>query len=289
MLQPIGWLSCVSNILLAGAGLFLMRRPGWAGPGVAAMAGSYATFLGWQWMGAARGDLRDPAVLWFLPSVWAMFSLPGWLALFRETLSDRARAWFTGSNNAAFFLLFSGLWIDRFESEHYWVVCAVSGAVLIALGIGGRRASQIAGGVNLSQGLFLVSLALVLKLDGYHLALALAGESLALAAAFAKFRGRSELVFSFLAAAGATSMLLFHASPAHSGIRVAPIPVGSAGLASLLIAAASLALRRGMVHPEGGRERVARALSALVFFMAVAATIWGWSLRLAAPWPLPSR
>jgi uncharacterized membrane protein len=286
MLQPIGWLSCVSNILLAGAGLLLMRRPGWAGPGVAAMAGSYAAFLGWQWMGAAHGDLRDPAVLWFLPSVWAMFSLPGWLGRFRETMSDRARAWFTGSNNAAFFLLFSGLWIDRFETEHCWVVCGVFGAVLIALGIIGRRASQIAGGVNLAQGLLLVSLAAVLKLEGYHLALALAGESLALAAAFAKFRGRSELVFSFLAAAGATSMLLFHASPAHSGIRVAPIPVWSAGLASFLIAAASLAMRRGMEHPEGGRERVARALSALVFFMAVAATIWGWSLRLAAPWPV---
>ncbi len=277
MLQPIGWLSCVSNILLAGAGLFLMRRPGWAGPGVAAMAGTYAAFLGWQWLGAARGDLKDPAVLWFLPSVWAMFSLPGLLGRFRESMGDRARAWFTGSNNAAFFLLFSGLWIDRFETEHYWMVCAVFGLVLIALGIVGRRASQIAGGVNLSQGLLLASLALVLKLDGYHLALALAGESLALAAAFAKFRGRSELAFSFLAAAGATAMLLYPTA----------VPVWSAGLASLLIAAASLALRRGIEIPESDREQAARALSALVFFMAVAATIWGWSLRLPNPWPVP--
>jgi hypothetical protein len=287
MLQPIGWLSCVSNVLLAGAGLFLMRRPGWAGPGVAAMAGSYAAFLGWQGFGAARGDIHDPAVLWFLPSVWAMFSLPGLLGRFRETMSARARAWFTGSNNAAFFLLFSGLWIDRFETEDYWIICAAFGLVLLALGVVGRRASQIAGGVNLSQGLLLVSLALVLKLEGYHLALALAGESLALAAAFAKFRGRSELVFSVLAAAGATAMLLFHASPANQGIRFAPIPVWSAGLAALLVAGTSLALRRGEEGPDGELQRFAKPLSALVFFMAVAATIWGWSLRLATPWPVP--
>ncbi|HVJ45391.1 MAG TPA: hypothetical protein VM511_03325, partial [Luteolibacter sp.] len=30
ILQPLGWLSCVSNVVLAGAGLALMLRPGWS-------------------------------------------------------------------------------------------------------------------------------------------------------------------------------------------------------------------------------------------------------------------
>ena len=283
MLQPIGWLSCVSSILLAGAGLFLMRRPGWAAPGVAAMVGTYSAFLGWQFLGAAQGDLKNPAVMWFLPPVWAMFSLPGLLDRFRESMSDRARAWFTGGNNAAFFLLFSGLWLNRFQSEHYWAVCGGFGLLLIALGVIGRRTSQIAGSVNLSQGIGLVSLAMILKLDGYHLALGLAGESLLLAGAFAKFRGRSELAFSCLAALGATAMLLTSAAWDHEN----RIPVWSAGLATMLLAAASVVLCRGADKLAGRRRSLARLGTQMVFFLAVAAAIWGWSLRLPAPWPLP--
>lgn len=282
MLQPIGWLSSVSNLLLAGASLFLMRRPGWAGPGVAAMAGTYSAFFGWQFLGAARGDLQDPAVLWFLPSVWALFSLTGLLGKFRETMSDRARAWFVGGNNVAFFLLFSGLWVDRFGRGDLWVLCAIFGLVLLGHGVVGRRKNQMAGGVNLVHGLALVSLSLVLKLDGFQLALALAVESLLLAAAFAKFRGRSELVFSCLAAAGAAAMLIIAGLP--GAFLILKLPLWSAGVAALLIAAASVLLRIG-----AGRTEMppARACAALVFFLAVAAAIWGWSLRLPAPWPLP--
>lgn len=286
MLQPIGWLSCVSSVLLAGAGLFLMRRPGWSAPGVAAMIGTYSAFLGWQLFGASGGNPRDPAVLWFLPPVWVMFSLPGVLGQFRETMSDRARAWFTGTNNALFFLLFSGLWVDRFDTQEYWAVCAVFGLLLIGLGVMGRRMSQTVGGVNLSQGLGLISLALILKLDGYHLALALAGESLMLAFAFARFRGRSELAFSGLAALAATFMLLNAGLP-MSLISSPMIPVWSAGLASLLMAGASVVLRKGTDRCEEKKSGGPRLVTGIVFFLSVVSALVGWNLRLAQPWPLP--
>ncbi len=281
MLQPIGWLSCVSSTLLAGAGLFLMRRPGWAAPGIAALLGTYSAFFGWQFLGAAQSDLQDRAILWFLPPVWAMFSLPGLLIRFRETMSGRARAWFTGGNNAAFFLLFSGLWLSRFQDENYWVVCAVIGVLLICPGVIGRRHHQIAGGVNLSQGIGLLSLAMILKLDGYHLALGLAGESLILAAAFAKFRGRSEMIFSCVAALGATGMLLIPQGSDFS------IPLWSAGLASLLLGASSVVLCRGESMLTESWSPHARIGTAAVFFLSLSAAIWGWSLRLPAQWPLP--
>lgn len=286
MLQPIGWLSCVSNVLLAGAGLFLMRRPGWSAPGVAAMIGTYAAFLGWQLLGASGGDSRDPAMMWFLPPVWMMFSLPGVIGRFKETMSDRARAWFTGSNNALFFLLFSGLWVDRYRFEEYWGVCAIFGAILIALGVIGRRMSQTAGGVNLSQGLGLVSLALILKLDGYHLALALAGESLMLASAFARFKGRSELAFSWLTAGAATLMMVNSLLP-YGSLNSAPIPVWSAGLASLLMAGASVVLRRGTDRFEEKQSGGPRLVTGIVFFLSIVSALAGWNLRLAQPWPLP--
>lgn len=286
MLQPIGWLSCVSSLLLAAAGLVFMLRPGWAGPGVASMVGTYAAFLGWQWLGAARGDLRDPAVMGFLPPVWILFSLPGVLGQFREAMSDRARAWFTGGNNAAFFLLFSGLWIDRFETQDYWMVCAVFGTVLILLGALGRRANQIAGGVNLVQGFSLASLAIILKLEGYHLALGLAIEALSLAIAFVRFRGKSELVFSCLAGTGAVLMTCVAVLP--KGVRGDfPVPVWSAGLVALAIAAASAALRHGTDRCDEKLHGGARLASGGMFFVAVLAALVGWCLRLPPPWPLP--
>jgi len=286
MLQPIGWLSCVSNMLLAGAGLFLMRRPGWSAPGVAAMIGSYAAFFGWQLLGASGGGSGDPAMIWFLPPVWIMFSLPGVFGRFRETMSDRASAWFAGTNNALFFLLFIGLWVDRFDKQECWMVCGVFGLLLVALGVLGRRMSQIAGGVNLSQGLGLVSLALILKLDGYHLALALAGESLMLAFAFARFRGRSELAFSWLAAVAATLMIVKSGLPAPM-VADSSIPVWSAGLAALLLAGASVVLRKGTDHCEGKQSGGPRLVTGIVFFLSVVSALVGWNLRLPQPWPLP--
>ncbi len=94
MLQPIGWMSCVSSILLGAMGLFFMLRPGWSGPGWASMLGSYGAFFGWQIMGATGKTLRtdDPASLWFLPPLWVMFAIPGVLGrLPRKSPGPRTR------------------------------------------------------------------------------------------------------------------------------------------------------------------------------------------------------
>ena len=170
-----------------------------------------------------------------------MFAMPGVLGRFRESLSDRARAWFTGANNALFFLLFSGVWIVRNGDADYWKVAAIFGTVLIGLGILGRRQSTTAGGVNIAQGLAVATFALVLKLDGHHLALVLAFESLTLAMAAWKYRGRSEAVFSLLAALGSG---FFIADNAVAIPAVTAIPIWSGFLAAGFIAAASFVTSR---------------------------------------------
>ncbi len=281
MLQPIGWLSCFSNVLLSAAGVALMLRPGWAAPGVVAMAGTYCAFLGWQVFGASRGDLRDPAVLWFLPPVWVMFSLPGVLGRFRETMGDRARAWFTGVNNGAFFALFSAVWFlhPHHGTDDYWQVCAIFGTVLLGLAIAGRRAGQPAGGANMAQGLALVSAALLVKLEGYSLAFAFGIESLLLAGAFYKYRGRPELVFCTLCALLAAGLVI---SPLHS------IPVWSAGVTCLLLGGAWALLKRGSSVLEGNPAGWAGTAGWIVFAAAVAATICGWCWRLPEFWVSPS-
>ncbi len=256
MLQPIGWMSCVSNVLLGGMGLFFMLKPGWSGPGWASMLGSYGAFLGWQLLGASGTGTRtdDPAVLWFLPPLWAMFSAPGVVGKFRESLSERARAWFTGANNALFFLLFSAVWIHQNGHADYWKVAAVIGPILIALGILGRRQDTTAGGVNIAQGLAVATFALVLKLEGHHLALVLAFESLTLAIASWKFRGRSEAVFSLLA--GLVAAFLASRSSVF-------IPVFSEALVAALLAAASVVTIR-IEHPANF-SRFTRVSAATLF------------------------
>lgn len=268
MLQPIGWMSCVSNLLLAAIGLFFMLKPGWAGPGWASMLGSYAAFLGSQILARFEyGYTSDPlAILWFLPPLWIMFAIPGMLGRFRESLSDRARAWFTGVNNGLFFLMFSALWIDQYNQADYWKVAAVFGSVLLGLGMIGRRQDTIAGGVNISQGLTVGTLALVLKLDGHQLALVLAIESLSLALAAWKFRSRSEVVFSMLSGLGAAGLLII-----NDGSLFQSTPIWSIALTSLMITAASIVMVRvkptdenfyGFVRFSSGLLLIAAALIA---------------------------
>lgn len=264
MLQPIGWMSCASNVVLGAMGLFFMLKPGWSGPGWASMLGSYLAFFGWQLLGASGAETRvdDPATLWFLPPLWVMFSFPGVAGAFRESLSDRARAWFTGANNALFFLLFSAIWIQQNGDPGYWKVAAVFGPILIALGILGRRQDTTAGGVNLSQGLAVATFALVLKLEGQHLALTLAFESLALALAAWKYRGKSETAFSLAAGMGAGALAV--ANALH-------IQIWSAFLIASLLAAASVVTVRS--NFSGGAFARFIRLSALLLFLAATVVI----------------
>lgn len=266
MLQPIGWMSCVSSILLGALGLFFMLKPGWSGPGWVSMLGSYGAFLGWNLLGASgqHSGGGDTATLWFLPPLWAMFATPGVVGNFRESLSDRARAWFTAINNALFFLLFSGIWIGLNGDDNYWMVAAVFGPILIALGILGRRQDTAAGGVNFSQGLAVATFALVLKLDGHHLALTLAFESLALAIASWKYRGKSEAIFSLLAGLG--RFLLIGENELGSALGGKEIPVWSGFLAASLLGASSFVTSR--IRITGEIFTPFLRLSSLLFFVA---------------------
>ncbi|MGJ8643656.1 MAG: DUF2339 domain-containing protein [Luteolibacter sp.] len=246
MLQPIGWMSCVSSTLLGGLGLFFMLRPGWSGPGWASMLGSYGAFLGWQLLGASGENVRtdDPATLWFLPPVWALFAIPGVVDRFRESLSERARAWFTAANNALFFLLFSAVWIHQNGDTDYWKVAAVFGCVLIALGVLGRRQNATAGGVNIGQGLAVATFAIILKLEGQHLALTLSFEALALALAAMKYRGKCEAVFSLLCGIGAVGIVFSESNLVAMNDVAVNIPIWSISLVTALITAASVVKAR---------------------------------------------
>ncbi|MFD0893205.1 DUF2339 domain-containing protein [Luteolibacter ambystomatis] len=278
MIQPLDWLSSLSNLFLAVMGIALMLRPGWGGPGIASLVGTYAAFGGWQILGAAgagHGDER--ASLWFLPGSWAIFAIPGMLGRFRESLGDRGRAIFTAANNALFFLTFSLLWLNHYGSQGFWKVPAVFGAVLLLMGVIGRKREDTAAASNVIQGLASLSLAVVLKFDGYHLPLAMAGESLALAIAYHRFRKAPEFIFSLLAGMGA---FLFEIYLKETGDPT--VPLWSGALTALVVLAAALVLR---FRAEGKTE--ARVGTAILFYSAVGLLIYGWVARLGDTWKLP--
>lgn len=280
MLQPIGWMSCFSALVLAGMGLFFASRPGWEVPGWVSLVATYGAFIGWQFLGAARAGVGEP-VLWFLPCVWLLFALPTITGRFRGAMDDRAQAWFTGANNGLFFLLYSVAWLMLRGDGRYWLVCGAIGIVLLSCGVLGRRRSEAAGGTYVAQALACLSLALVLKLDGWHLGLSLAGEALALAVAYFRFRGRSELAFAFFAGVASAAI--------HCGAFMAPadwgrVPAWSAALGAALLLAASHFLWRGGRGASETETSPARGIAALVFACGIAVTVIGWGMRIDAGW-----
>ncbi|MES2476353.1 MAG: DUF2339 domain-containing protein [Verrucomicrobiota bacterium] len=275
MLQPLGWLSCVSNVAIAAGGLACMLRPGWAGPGWACMLGSYGAFIGWQMSGfsGSRMRLDEPMQLWFLAPLWLMFALPGVLNRFRESLGERARFWFTAANNSLFFLLFSWAWGELFGWQDYWLVPAVFGPVLLALGALGRSQNSAAGNVNIAQGLAFITLALALKLKGFHLPLALSAEALLLALAALRFRARSEAFFAVLAGCAAALILCKPSSgPLFSETPYDPRWVAIVGVAMLGTAAGFL---KSAERPTGSiLLTLATALVATFSISTFLATHW---------------
>ncbi|MGB6222370.1 DUF2339 domain-containing protein [Haloferula sp.] len=279
VLQPLGWLSSVSNVILAIAGIGLMRRPGWGGPGIASMVGTYVSFLWWQVAGAAGGEVVRMG-LFFLPATWLVFALPGIAGFakgFSRSLSERGRAWFAAANNGAFFGLFSLLWL-MLGYEDYWQVPAVFGAVVLCMGSLGRSREQ-SGSTHVGQGLAMLTLALVLKLEGYQLALGLALEGLMLAGAFLRFRRPLELVFSLFAQILAV-LAVFDSIGEANGV-FAPVAV--------LLVGAGLLVRLGHDRLEDSLDLKgpARIGSALGFVAATVVAVV-WSMGLEGPWTLLS-
>jgi uncharacterized membrane protein len=284
MLQPIGWLSCVSNLVLCGVGCFFLTRRGWSGPGWASMLTCYASFFGWQLIGAS-GTEPGEAGLSFLPATWAMFASPCLLGLFREGMTERSRYWFTALNNGFCFLLFGLLWLSKYSAEKFWIVSLVFGVVFLVLGLVARKRTESTSSVFIAQGLGCVSLAMILKLEGYQLSLALAIESLILAIAFVRFRSRCELSFSIAAACASSCLIMdshesFHAMQSGSLV--------SNAFASVFILVASAALLRGSRICVESKRVFSRVGSTIVFCAALLSGIAGVCLQFKQPWPLPA-
>lgn len=280
VLQPLGWLSAASNLVLAMAGVGLMARRNWAPAGIAAMAGIYGSFLWWQVAGASGVRPLDPAALWFLPPVWLVFALPGITGISKRFagLAEQDRALLASANNFAFFGLFTALWLEQQGKADYWQVPAVFGTVLVLIGALGRR-KDAAAEWHLAQGLAAITFAMTLKLEGDQLAIGFGIQTLMLALAYARFGGKVETVFASLAAVGGALWLI-------GGGAYYEMPVWSRGLSAFLIAGATAPLLwgSGRLEPASQEAQSGRAAAMVVLCAGAVAILLGWALHLQPGW-----
>ncbi|MGC6464827.1 MAG: DUF2339 domain-containing protein [Akkermansiaceae bacterium] len=173
--NPIGWMACLSALLLSVFGIAVMMRYRWSNLGFLVLFGSYASFFWWQ---IATGYGTEVSI-WFLPAYWLLFVAASLFAT--RDLNEMTHGWLTTLNHAAFFLLFSIDLQNQTFIDQQWLLALLLGTSLILLGLfADERFPRRSVLLHLAKGVGLVTLGISLKLSGYHLVFTLLIESLVL-------------------------------------------------------------------------------------------------------------
>jgi len=176
--NPIGWMACLSAIILATFGVIMMVRYRWVEIGFVVLIGSYLSHTWWQFA-ISQGD--NPIARWFLPAYWVLFASASLLA--SHEMDEERHLIFTSVNNGAFFFLFSfhlesGQWMER-----HWLFCFILGAALLSIGLFTKvRLPDQSRLLHLAKGTGLITLGLALLLNGHQLFIALLIEAIVLMA-----------------------------------------------------------------------------------------------------------
>lgn len=177
-INPVGWMACVSALILTAVGIFMMTRYHWAEVGFVALVGSYVSFAWWQFaigMHASTGNYT------FLPAYWLLFTVATFTA--RSKMTNDHHTLFAGINNMAFFSLFSYHIQTTDWSPHFWLFCLIFGGILLTLGLFSKNHHPTQTRYfHLVKGLSLITLSLILALEGHTLFLTLFIEALTLMA-----------------------------------------------------------------------------------------------------------
>jgi len=176
--NPIGWMACLSALILATFGILMMIRYRWVEVGFVVLIGSYLSYTWWQFA-IAQGE--SDTSRWFLISYWLLFTTAALFA--RRDLNEDRHILFSSLNNSAFFFLFS-FQLESFQwMDHHWLFCLIFGTTLMALGLCTKKQfSEKLRLVHLAKGLGIFTLGLALYLEGHHLFIALLIEALVLMA-----------------------------------------------------------------------------------------------------------
>lgn len=263
-INPIGWMACLSALVLATFGVIMMVRYRWTEIGFVVLISSYLSYFWWQ---IAVGPASNEAQ-WFLPSYWILFVVASLFST--RDLSEEHHGIFATLNHVAFFLLFSlDLETGRFI-EAQWLFCLILGSALVGLGIFGRKIFPAKTTfLHFALGTSVITLGISLKLVGYQLFLTLLIEALLLIVIHHRMPHPLTRAAAWGIAIFSNLALIGHAASLSSG----PWLAGTLGWLALgmIDRASDRQLPAQRLHPPA----VFATLIALVFLIGGFAGDWG--------------
>ena len=177
-INPVGWMACVSALLLTVVGIFMMSRYRWAEVGFVVLVGSYFSFAWWQF---AIGTHPFSSNYAFLPAYWLLFTVATFTA--RPKMLTDHHTLFAVLNNTAFFALFSYHIKITDWAPYFWLFCLIFGGILLALSLFSKNHHPTqTRSLHLIKGLSLITTGLILILEGHTLFLTLLVEAITLMA-----------------------------------------------------------------------------------------------------------
>lgn len=207
VINPVGWFTLASNLVLSAAAVFFLLRNRWTALSCTLLPAVYGAYAYWQ---SLRVDAGGSSDAWlgclFCTTYWITFTFPVFFKG-RQPLALSSKIWLLTANNFAWFGLTAwSLPTSGLLGNILWLWSAIIGALLLALDLCARRYLPSEREVALAyriQGLALLTLAITLKWQGAERALLLAAEGLILQAGSRSgsvLLGRAGLAVTLLAA-----------------------------------------------------------------------------------------
>jgi len=179
-ISPLTHFMLFSNAILGVVAVILMIRRQWVVMPFFALAATYGSYLYWRlgegmtwWMGTLPSDTSLATRLCFLAFYWIVFTAG---VVLSKRIGSAVRVALSILNNAAFFAL-AAFAIAGAYSDTIWLVSA-GAALVMAVLVGVSRfiepATSLLRRSWVAQGILFAALAVILKVNGAHLAILLA-------------------------------------------------------------------------------------------------------------------
>ncbi len=200
IMNPSGWLSLFSALLLSGAGIWLMLRFRWISLGLGIVAAAYISHA--FWLGFYPSEVNEFVRIAYLASYWLLFAIALIISK-AQLLPDNIQRLMAALNNSSawFLTVFSIPWLTP-HAEIGWISIGVGifWMILSALAGTGKLWHRSIAVIFGFQGLMIASLGVLIETTGYTRFLILGVEACILLLGARQFggmlaRGVSGLLF----------------------------------------------------------------------------------------------
>ncbi len=180
IVNPAGWLSLFSAILLSVSGMFLMLRHNWIKVGIATILTAFIAHA--FWLGFYPQTISELTCYGYLASYWLLFSCAT-SRIAGSTLPQSTARWITAINN-------SSTWTLSVFTLPFFIDRPELGTISLGMGIGFLACAVASSqkylwprhlsSLYLYKGLFLITLGVIVETSGYYRFMCLAAEALVL-------------------------------------------------------------------------------------------------------------